>query len=316
MTDPQIVRSDPIGLATVRAGMEIRPQPFGENLSVWFRALAETWRPLLTLCAILYVPIGVVTAVLLLLSGFDEAYFDLLLSEDQIQDPAELLELVEPLIWVGLIWAVLQLLATVLVTIAAARALASHLNGKSPTAGDLLRFAMSRLGSGVAAGVTLLVGFTVVVAIASLAGWALMTGMGVDFFPIFLTMVVALTALVVVTWLTVSFALYLVALAMDDVGAGGALTSSFRLVRGRWWPTLGFLLLTGLTVSVASQVISVVMIPVFFLALLAPGFLAAGYGLVTMLQGPVAAATAIAYAVWYIDLRARHEPGLVSEGLL
>jgi hypothetical protein len=143
-----------------------------------------------------------------------------------------------------------------------------------------------------------------------------MTGMGVDFFPIFLTMVVALTALVVVTWLTVSFALYLVALAMDDVGAGGALTSSFRLVRGRWWPTLGFLLLTGLTVSVASQVISVVMIPVFFLALLAPGFLAVGYGLVTMLQGPVAAATAIAYAVWYIDLRARHEPGLVSEGLL
>jgi hypothetical protein len=76
------------------------------------------------------------------------------------------------------------------------------------------------------------------------------------------------------------------------------------------------LLLTGLTVSVASQVISIVMIPVFFLALLAPGFLAVGYGLVTMLQGPVAAATAIAYAVWYVDLRARHEPGLVSEGLL
>lgn len=316
MTDTPIAGFDRWPVATVKRGMEIRPQAFGENLNEWFRALAGTWRPLLILCAILYVPIGVVTTGLVLTSGFDEAYFDLFLRDDQIQDPAELLELVEPLIWVGLIWAILQLLATVLVTVAAARAVSSHLNERSPTTGDLLRFAVSRLGSGVAAGVTLLVGFAVVVTIATLAGWALVTGMGADFFSIFLTMVVALTAFVVVVWLTLSFSLYLIALAMDDVGAKGALASSFRLVRGRWWPTLGFLLLTGLTVSVASQVISIVLVPVFFLAFVAPAFLAVGYGLVTMLQGPVTAATALAYAVWYVDLRARQDTELVSESLL
>ncbi len=296
--------------------MEIRPKAFGENLNEWFRALAGTWRPLLILCAILYVPMGVVTTGMVLISGFDEEYFDLLLRDDQIQDPAELLELVGPLVWVGVIWAILQLLATVLVTVAAARAVSSHLNDGSPTAGALLRFAVTRLWSGVGAGVILLVGFAIVVTIASLVGWALVTGMGADFFPIFLTMVVALTAFVVVMWLTVSFSVYLIALTMDDLGAKGALASSFRLVRRRWWPTLGFLLLTGLTVSVASQVISIVLVPVFFLALVSPGFLAVGYGLVTMLQGPVTAATALAYAVWYVDLRARHDTELVSESLL
>lgn len=297
------------------AAMEIRPKSFGENLNDWFRAMGNTWKPLLVLCAIVYIPLGVLTVALFLVPGAHEAYFDILVPESEVVDPGVLIELAGPLIWVGAIWALLQILATVLVYVAVGRAVAVAANGGTATASDLLRFALSRLGSGVWAGLILLVGVGVLVAVVTLIGWGLISALGVDFFPIFLTSVIALTALVVILWLTVGCSLYPQAIAMEDVGATESLGSSFRLIRGRWWPTFGFVMVAGLIVSAVSQVISIALVPVLFLGFVAPVFLAIGYGLVTMLQGPLAAAIAVAYAVWYVDLRAREAP-LTSEELV
>jgi len=295
--------------------MQIRPGSFGENLNEWFRMIGETWRPLLILCAVVYVPLGILTIALFLVPEVFGAYFDLVVPETDIQSPAEMLELFGPLIWVGLIWTLLQLVATVLVYVTAGRAVAIRAGGGNSTASELLRFALSRLGAGVGAGLVLLVGFVVLASLVVLVGWALISAMGADFFPVFMTAVVALTALVVMIWLGVSISLYPQALAMEDVTATESLASSFLLVRGRWWPTLGFEMVTGLIVSAVAQVLSFVLVPIVFLGLVAPAFLAVGYGLATMLQGPVAAGIGLAYAIWYVDLRAR-KVSLTSDELV
>lgn len=296
-------------------GMQIQPRSFGENLNGWFRAIGDSWRPLLILCAVVYVPLGLLTIALLLIPDVLGAYFDLVVPEGEIQSPAELMELLGPLIWVGLIGTLLQLVAMVFVYVAAGRAVAVRANEGQPTTSELMRFAMSRLGAGAGAGLVLLVGFVVLFALVTLIGWALISALGVDFFPVFVIAVVALTALVVVIWISVSISLYSQAIAMENATATESLASSFRLVRGRWWPTLGFELVTGLIVSAVAQVVSIVLIPLFFFGFVAPAVFAVAYGLATMLQGPVAAGIGLAYAVWYVELRSREAP-LTSENLV
>ena len=102
-------------------------------------------------------------------------------------------------------------------------------------------------------------------------------------------------------------------IALEGVGPIEALQRSFRLVRGRWWPTVGFLLLVGLFGSVAAQLVQLVALPIVGAGEVGIG---AGLGFVVLVvaQGVVVAAIAVMVTLWYVDLRARKEP-LVSESL-
>jgi len=102
-------------------------------------------------------------------------------------------------------------------------------------------------------------------------------------------------------------------IAMEDMGVIAALTRSFSLVQGRWWITLGYVALAGIISSAASQLVSVVLVPVFLVGVLIPEMTAMGFGLSALLQGPLLAAIAAAYVVWYVDLRARSEPLLAEQ---
>ena len=270
---------------------------------------------MLLLCAIVFVPLGILTAALLVIPGALDSYFDLIDPNLVLETPDELMEILGPLLWVGAIWTVLQLIATVLVYIAAGRAVAVRSVSTEATAAELLRFAGRRLGTGVGAGLLLVIGFLAILATAGLIGWWVLSAGGANFLTIFLTAVVGLTALVISVWLGVGVSLYPQAIAMEEVKASGSLVASFRLVRTRWWPTLGFELVTGLIVSAVAQVLTFVLVPILFLGMISPAFLAIGYGLATMLQGPVAGSIGLAYAIWYVDLRARERP-LESEDLV
>jgi hypothetical protein len=83
------------------------------------------------------------------------------------------------------------------------------------------------------------------------------------------------------------------------------------LVRGRWWPTVGFLILVGLLGSVAAQLVQLVALPILGAAGVG---LAAGLGFVVLIvaQGIVVAAIAVMTTLWYFDLRARKEPVVIS----
>lgn len=295
--------------------MEMETKSFGENLNEWFRSMGQTWQPLVVLCAIVYVPLGVITTGLLLIPAVQEAYIGLVSLESEPQSAGEVIDLLRPLIAVGFIWLLLQVLATVVVYIAAGRGVALTANGGTPSGLELFRFGMERLATGLAAAFVLFIGFVVISAVTALVGWVVIVSFGTEFFSVFLTTVVVLTALVAVFWLTVGVSLYPQVIAMENVGPSQALFRSFGLVQSRWWPTLGFLMVAGLIVSAVSQVLSIVLVPVLLFGFVVPVFLALGYGLATILQGPVTAAIALAYAVWYVDLRARQAP-LTAEQLV
>ena len=91
-----------------------------------------------------------------------------------------------------------------------------------------------------------------------------------------------------------------------QLGPLRAVQESLRLVRRRWWPTFGFLLLVGLLGFLAVQLIQLVAIPLVFVRDLGPGITGASMlGIAT--QGVIIAAGGVMLSVWYVDLRSRTE---------
>jgi hypothetical protein len=208
----------------------------------------------------------------------------------------------------------LQVLAGVFVALASHRAVASQLNGVSLSGGETSRLAMRRYAVGL--GSTLMV----VVAVAVLIGlgvtiWLVpVVSVGT---PNVTSLFVALLLLVLLVgpgiWAAVSMSMTTSAIAIENQGVFASIRRSMRLVRGRWWPTAGFLLLVGLFGGIAIQLIQLIALP---LAAVGGGSaaltLASALGVLT--QGLLVAAIAAMYTHWYIDLRARRE-GLSTSDL-
>jgi len=291
--------------------MEIQAKRFGEVLNEWFRILGKNWKPLLLTSLVAHVPLAAAVGVVFWLTGAGEA-FEVILDPESYEDVpyAEILEILEPFLWSSAIWVILQLIAGVFVYLAAARIVAEHMADRPTDWREAAGFAWGRLAKGV---VSALVVVGIVAALAAVAGglgWALVTAFEVNFLTVFVTTTVALTTLVVLIWITVSVAFGALVIAMEDAGPIAALTRSFTLVQRRWWVTVGFTLLVGLIASTISQVVGTALVPVFLVGIAYPDFFALGLAMSALLQGPLLAALAVAYAVWYIDLRARREPVL------
>ena len=110
-------------------------------------------------------------------------------------------------------------------------------------------------------------------------------------------------------WLLVSWAVFVPALLFEGLGPARTLGRSLELVRGRWWSTLGALLVAGLIAGVASGAVSTGFDALMSTSLGNHVFLAA---LIDATGGAVASAVglpiqAAMVAVLYFDLRARKE---------
>jgi hypothetical protein len=120
--------------------------------------------------------------------------------------------------------------------------------------------------------------------------------------------VIGLLALIIPgLWLIGSFSMLTAVIALEERGPVDALRRSLTLVRGRWWPTVGFLIMVGLLGSVAAQLVQLIALPIIGAA---GAGLATGLGFVLLVvaQGLVVAAIAVMITLWYFDLRARNEP--------
>ena len=74
----------------------------------------------------------------------------------------------------------------------------------------------------------------------------------------FLGLIPAFIALIIPgIWLAVAWSVSYPALLSEGIGPVAALGRSFRLVRGRWWPTFGALLVMYLIVLVISGILGV-----------------------------------------------------------
>jgi len=256
-----------------------------EVLTAGIGMLARVWRSLVAPALGAYIPLGALTLLTFQMTGANE-FLTLTFNDPDALDAMpteELLQLATPFANALFIALLLQIVASAFITLASSRIVAAEIDGQPITGGAASRFAMSRIVALVAAGIIAVAGVSI--------GLLLLVIPGI--------------------WLSISVAMLPHVVALEDRGVIGSLTRSIRLVRGRWWPTLGYLLLVGLMGWVAGWLLQVVAIP-----LVAVGDVSTSLALVfvagLMLQGLVVAAIAVMNTMWYFDLRARQEQA-VSE---
>lgn len=194
--------------------------------------------------------------------------------------PGELIDPLIPIYTVTGITGILLFLGTILVQAASITALAQVYQGEEPDWSSSLRAGLSRFGP--------LVVSTILISLGSGVGLILCLVPGVYLFTV---------------W-SVSPA----ALVTERLGPVAALGRSRRLVRGRFWPVLGAIVLGYLLYVVASQIVGAVTAVATFVSMTETSlsFLPTviGSGLVSILSAPFLATMV---TIVYFDLRVRKE---------
>lgn len=289
--------------------MVISPRPFGALLGDAMSALTRVWKPLLSTALYVFIPLALLTLGVFSYTGGLE-FLELVMGDPAAVETLsreELFELVGPFFRAVGIAIAIQAIGSLYVYLASHRIVAADLSGR-PISGPI-----ARREAGVRFVPGLVAALIVFVSIGLLFG----LGLAVWLIPYFMvgtpTAASALVALVLLfavaapaVFLSVSFSMVTSVIAIEDRGPVSSLRRSFKLVRTRWWPTLGYLLLVGLLGSVAAQLIQVLAIPLSVVADAASGLAFASI-LGVVFQGLLIAAIGAMYTVWYVDLRARIE---------
>ena len=304
------------GPVTVPIPMQIVPRPFGQVLGDALNRIGGIWKPLASTALIVFIPVGILTLIAFQMTGaidFLELVFN---------DPGALnnlprdvfLEVSQPFIRAVVIAVALQSIATLFVYLTVHHVVASDISGKPVSGSVARRQAWGRMGVGLVAGLIGLVGVVVIIGIGLVIWLVPFALVGTPNATSRWVAVVLFLAFVGPgMWLLISFSMTTSVIAIERIGPIRALSRSLSLVKGRWWPTLGFLLMVGLLGSVAIQLIQLVAIPLSVV-----GELGSGVSVLSALgigaQGLIVAGIGALYTAWYIDLRARQET-LLSENL-
>lgn len=267
--------------------MEIRAREFGDVLNEGVRLFVKVWKRLIPPAFGAFVVVGAITVVAFVATDATTLIDIALNDPDQLDliPDEELSELFTDLLVAVGVSALFQGIASVFVSLVAHRLAGSEIAGVEMSSGQASAFAARKT--------------------LPLLGAYLMAGLGV--FIGFLLLIVP------GVWLAGSWTMTAPAMALEGKGAVDSLRRSFELVRGRWWHTVGFMLLVGLLGSVAAQLVQFLAVPLLLVG--GSGFGAGlAYAIAVVGQGIIVAAIAVVATAWYVDLRARKEP-LLSEML-
>ena len=263
---------------------DLRPLGIGEILDAGIKLFTRHWRTLVLSVVGLILPVQILSA--LVTASVAPEQFDLTTSESGVDEGEE----AEFLVGQGVI-ALLSIVSVLLATAVCFKAVADAYLGVEPEWRRSLRFAVRRLGG--LFGVAIVGG--VLVALATLA------------------------LIVPGIWLFVMYSVAVPALLLERIGPIQALRRSFRLVRGRWWPTAGALVVGYLLISILGALVTAV-IMVVPAVVAEDNTLAGAVGAVvggtvgSVLTTPYSAAVV---TLLYFDLRVRKEGldlQLIAEG--
>lgn len=277
----------------------LRPLGLGEIIDTAFKVYTRHWRALVLLVAIVVVPAGIASYLILDAAVPPDV-------AEQLNDPTpvideELLEEMVRFLGAALLAALIQAAAAVLATAGSIRAVAEIYLGRKPDWRQSLGAAFNRLPAILGAGLL------IAAAIGSLSAglWALVgitagnsSGSGA------LVALSLVASLVLVPWLAISWTVAIPVLVVEKAQPPTALARSFNLVRGRWWPTFGTVLTAWLIVAVLGGIASRIL----------QAFLPDGGSVVAGLVVSVVISVATTpfivavLAVLYFDLRSRREP--------
>lgn len=295
--------------------MRILPRQFGQVLNDALSSLGRTWRPLLSTALMVFIPAGLLTLVIFELTGatdFLEAVFN---DTGYLQTlpPEVFLQLARPFIIACILTLVAQGMATIYLYVVCHRVMVRDIKGETTTGNQARRPGLRRVAIALVAGLVA----------AFLAVGAMTVGVMLWTVPAsqvgtpnptssLIAILLFLGLIGPGIWLAISLSMVTPVVAVEGRGMVASLYRSRDLVKGRWWPTFGFLLLVGLIGSVAIQLIQLVAIPLSVV-----GELGVGISVVSLIglaaQGPIVAAMGGTFTHWYIDLRARREVLLADQ---
>lgn len=258
---------------------ELRPLGVGEMVDGAIRLYRSHFLTLIKISALVLGPIGVIELIAVTVVG--PVDMTSMLVVDPEATPMEVLEPLIPIYAVLGVTGVLSFLGSVLVQAASITALAQSYQGQTPDWRTSLRSGSRRFLPLIAATILLSLG----------------SGIGLIFCLI--------PGVFLFTMWTVTPA----ALVTEQRGPFSSLGRSFRLVRGRFWPVLGAVVLAYLLYVVVSQIIGTVTGAVTFFGAANSdqfSFLPAVIGnvLVSIVSAPFLAAMV---TIIYFDLRVRKE---------
>jgi hypothetical protein len=265
----------------------LRPLGVGEILDAGIKLYLRHWKPLMICVVGIVLPVQILSA--LVLSSIDPNSLDYTFGSSATSSNANPSASETAAFFVV---GVMSGLSTLLATAACFKAVADAWLGTTPEAGRSLRFAVRRLPR--------LLWLTIVAAV----GLAL-----------------AFVALIVPgIWLFVAWSLAVPVLLFERVGASEALRRSFGLVRNRWWPICGALVVGYLLASIVGAIVQ--LIPTGIAAAVAGDSTVAaavaaviGGTISSMISTPF---TAAVITLLYFDQRVRKEGfdlQLLAEGL-
>jgi hypothetical protein len=258
----------------------LRPRRVGEILDAAIKVYLGNARTLMGLSAIVIIPVQLFAAIALLSTvsvGSDVPNGLASLSARQtttVSDAAARLGAQATLV-------LAQLIAGWLITAACVKAVSDSYLDQPTGAGASLRFALRRLPT--------LIGMEILM---------------------FLGLILAFIALVIPgIWLYAAWAVAVPALLIEKARPLGALRRSRRLVRGRWWPTAGVLLVSTIMVAVVSGAFQALLVAVASLPAQPSVILAVSLATLSGAVGAIIAEPfrAAVITVLYYDLRVRHE---------
>lgn len=294
--------------------MRILPRPLGALLNDALASLGRTWKTLVPIALVVFIPASIATVAAFSIPGALEFVDSVVTSPETLADlpPEEFAERSRPFVTAGAITLVVQALATIFVFVCCHRVVVGDIKDepvdrRTAVKGALRAYPSAALagilGAAAAAGLFFL-GFTL---------WsvpALTVGT-----PNSTSALVASVLLVAFTgpgiWLGTSMSMVTAAAGVERQGVFAAMRRSASLVRGRWWATFGFMLMIGFLGTIALQMVQLVAIPVTQVGGGGNAPLAALLGVLT--QGPIVTAMGVTFTTWYVDLRARKEPLMIAQ---
>lgn len=254
----------------------LRPLRVGEILDAAIKVYIGNARVLMGLTATIVVPLQILSGIVLLStvsSGSDVPVGFSGVSAQSTTDQAARLGALAVL-------EVTSVIALVFTTAACVKAVSDSYLGQPPAIGTSLRFAVRRLLPLVAMDILL-----------------------------FLGLILGFIALIVpFVWLYVSWSIASPVLLIDRVGPARALRRSVGLVRGRWWPTAGVLVVAtvmgGVIAGALEALLAAISLHSHPSVLLATTVVSLATAVSTIITKPFQAAVA---TVLYYDLRVRRE---------
>ena len=226
-------------------GVELRPRGIGEILSTAFELYTKNWQALVTLVAVVAIPLGLITYFVV-----DRLIRKSVTVSSAIGQNGTIVvhttgDAWRPLLGAGLLQ-IVAVLITLVLTGAITREAAGVFIGKTFTLGDAYAFGLARLGP------ILWISFLVILIFAGVALVLVLLALALSGIVVLLAMLAFVAYLILYTRLIATIP----SLVVENQRGTMALSRSWQLTKGRSWPVFGTLIVALLITAIVSGIIT------------------------------------------------------------